>query len=83
MRDLYRTLDKPGANPMKERQEDLDAAVRAAYGIPLAADPLAYILDLNAQVAEAEAAGEVVQGAGLPASVGNPASCVTKDCISP
>lgn len=33
LRDLYRTLDVPGLNPLRDVHEELDAAVRAAYGM--------------------------------------------------
>lgn len=32
LRDLYRLLEKPGANPMKDAHTALDEAVRTAYG---------------------------------------------------
>ena len=32
---LYRTLEQPGDNPLREAHARLDAAVRAAYGMPL------------------------------------------------
>ena len=34
LRALYRTLELPGANPLKDAHAALDAAVLAAYGIP-------------------------------------------------
>lgn len=33
LRDLYRTLDTPGANPLRDAHTRLDTAVRAAYGL--------------------------------------------------
>jgi hypothetical protein len=47
LRDLYRTLEEPGSNPLRDAQAKLDAAVRAAYGMPKTADILAFLLDLN------------------------------------
>jgi len=47
LRDLYRTLDQPGDNPLRDVHARLDAAVRAAYGMPQNADPLAFLLKLN------------------------------------
>ena len=73
LRDLYRTLDLPGQNPLRDLQDALDDAVRAAYGMKPTADPLAFLLDLNHQLAAAEEAGKadrrprvaaVRQGAG-------------------
>ena len=31
LRALYRTLEEPGANPLREAHTHLDAAVRAAF----------------------------------------------------
>jgi hypothetical protein len=33
LRDLYRTLDLPGKNPLRDMQDALDDAVRSAYGM--------------------------------------------------
>jgi hypothetical protein len=100
LRDLYRTLDEPGANPLRDAHARLDTAVRAAYGMncshglvgrrastadsqgrgqprePSAhptphsgvatADPLAFLLELNQQLAARERAGEPITPPGLP-----------------
>jgi len=34
LRELYRTLDEPGDNPLRTAHARLDTAVRAAYGMP-------------------------------------------------
>jgi SAM-dependent methyltransferase len=47
LRDLYRTLEQPGDNPLRDAHARLDAAVRAAYGMPEDADPLGFVLELN------------------------------------
>jgi hypothetical protein len=36
LRDLYRTLEEPGANPLRDAHAKLDSAVRAAYGMKVA-----------------------------------------------
>ena len=82
-RDLYRTLDEPGANPLRAAHARLDAAVRAAYGWAPEAEPLAALLALNHAVADRQSAGEPVVGPGLPPSVRDPAPFVTADCIGP
>ena len=64
LRDLYRTLELPGKNPLRDAQDALDAAVRAAYGMERGADPLAFLLALNKDVAAREAAGEDVVAPG-------------------
>ena len=33
LRDLYRTLETPGTNRLRDAQAALDSAVRAAYGM--------------------------------------------------
>ena len=81
LRDLYRTLDLPGKNPLRDAQNDLDAAVRTAYGMKVKADPLAFLLALNQDVAVREAAGESVIAPGLPPCVEDAGSFVTDDCV--
>jgi SAM-dependent methyltransferase len=82
-RDLYRTLDEPGANPLRAAHARLDAAARAAYGFAPGAEPLGALLALNHAVAAREAAGEAVVGPGLPPAVADPAPFVTDDRIGP
>jgi hypothetical protein len=84
LRDLYRTLDTPGRNPLREAQEVLDTAVRAAYGMPARADRLTFLLALNKEVAEKESEGEVVIGPGLPPSAMHDVDrLVTEDRVQP
>ena len=69
LRELYRTLDKPGKNPLREAQEALDRTVLAAYGWPElspgdTAGILQRLLDLNATVA---AAGNMATKPGVAA----------------
>ena len=66
LRDLYRTLDQPGDNPLRDAHARLDAAVRAAYGMPTEADPLGFLLELNLVCAAKEKAGEKITPPGLP-----------------
>jgi hypothetical protein len=47
LRDLYRTLEQPGDNPLREAHARLDGVVRVAYGMAEDADPLALLLELN------------------------------------
>jgi hypothetical protein len=81
LRALYRTLELPGANPLKDAHAALDAAVLAAYGFKTKADLLAQILALNQQVAARIEKGEPVTAPGLPPCLPNPASYITVDCI--
>lgn len=80
-RELYRTLDLPGASPLKDAHAKLDEAVRAAYGMKKSDDVLSFLLDLNQTVANKEDAGEPVVGPGLPPGVKEPSKLVTDDCI--
>ncbi len=83
LRALYRTLELPGANPLKDAHATLDAAVLAAYGFTPKADLLAQLLALNQLVVGNIESGEAVTAPGIPASFPNPQSLVTADCICP
>jgi hypothetical protein len=80
LRDLYRTLEEPGANPLRDAQNRLDAAVRAAYGMAKDADILAFLLDLNLTCAAREATGQAITPPGLPPE-SERAAFITDDCI--
>jgi hypothetical protein len=81
LRDLYRTLETPGTNRLRDAQAALDSAVRAAYGIKENEDTLAFLLALNLELAVKEANGVRITPPGLPASAGEPAESMSKDCI--
>lgn len=81
LRDLYRTLDEPGRNPLRDAQAELDAAVRAAYGMAPDADILAHLLALNQACAAREAAGESITPPGLPLPPAEHPAFLTDDCI--
>lgn len=83
LKDLYRTIDLPGKNPLKDAHKKLDDAVRDAYGMDKNANPLKFLLDLNFQVAEKESNKQKVQGPGIPKCVKSPKSLITNDCIEP
>ena len=83
LRELYRSLELPGQNPLRDAHAELDAAVRAAYGMKVKEDPLAFLLALNAEAAEREERGEPVIAPGLPPCVTELASFCTTDCIQP
>jgi len=82
LRELYRTLELPGDNPLKTAHTKLNTVVRSAYGMSPKADPLQFLLALNATVVDAEAKGAFVQPPGLPASVKNRVQFVTSDRIT-
>jgi hypothetical protein len=81
LRALYRTLDLPGANPLKSAHADLDSAVLAAFGFAAKKDVLQQLLDLNVTVEQAIEAGEAVAGPGIPAMYKSPARLVSKDSL--
>ncbi|APW64316.1 class I SAM-dependent DNA methyltransferase [Paludisphaera borealis] len=81
LRELYRTLDLPGHNPLKTAQDKLDTAVRAAYGMKARDAVLSFLLALNADLAGKEASMQPVIGPGLPPVVKQAAPFITDDCI--
>ena len=83
LRAVYRTLELPGKNPLKEAHAALDAAVLAAYGFSARKDLLAQLLDLNLAVAAAMERGEAVTSPGIPPRYPKADSLVTDDCIRP
>ena len=81
LRDLYRTLEQPGDNPLRDAHARLDAAVRAPCGMAEDADPLAFLLELNLASAAKEKAGDKITAPGLPLPLEEQASFITDDCI--
>jgi hypothetical protein len=81
LRDLYRTLETPGTNRLRDAQAAIDSAVRAAYGMKEAEDHLAFLLALNLELAGKEAKGKPITPPGLPVPAGEAAEFVSKDCI--
>ncbi len=81
LRGVYRLLELPGKNPLKDAQAALDTAVLAAYGFSPKKDLLAQLLVLNLEVARREEAGEPVTAPGIPPGYPDPARLVTEDCI--
>lgn len=84
LRAVYRTLELPGKNPLKDAHAALDKAVLDAYGFSAKKDLLQQLLDLNHAVADREQAGHPVTAPGIPGSYsGDRAALVTGDCIRP
>ncbi len=83
LRALYRTLELPGANPLKDAHAALDAAVLAAYGFSAKKDLLAQLLEVNLSVAQRLEKAEPVIPPGIPAAFPNPQTLVSDDCIRP
>jgi hypothetical protein len=83
LRALYRTLELPGANPLKDAHAALDTAVLTAYGFSAKKDLLAQLLALNQQVAAKIEKGEPVTAPGVPKNYPDANKLVTDDCIKP
>jgi len=83
LRALYRTLELPGANPLRDAHAALDAAVLAAYAFNAKADMLAQLLALNQAVAAKIEKGEPVTAPGIPKNYPYAKKLVTQDCIKP
>ena len=83
LRARYRTLEWPGANPLKDARAVLDTAVLTAYGFSARKDLLAQLLALNQQVAAAIEQGQPVTAPGVPKSYPDTKQLVTEDCIRP
>ena len=82
LRELYKSLETPGENRLRDAHAALDAAVRAAYGMKPDEDILAFLLKLNLELAEKETKGEPITPPGLPAFVEQPKDFITKDCVT-
>ena len=83
LRALYRTLELPGANPLRDAHTALDTAVLTAYGFNAKKDLLAQLLALNQAVATKIEKGEPVTAPGVPKNYLNANKLVTEDCIKP
>jgi hypothetical protein len=82
LRELYRSLELPGEHPLKAVHAALGNAVRVAYGMKASAEPLAHLLQLNAQLSAVEAKGSPVQAPGLPSFINDRSPFVTGDCLT-
>ena len=83
LRALYRTLELPGANPLKDAHAALDTAVLTAYGFNPKKDLLAQLLALNQKVATKIENAESVTAPGVPKNYPDAKMLVTEDCIKP
>jgi hypothetical protein len=86
LRELYRTLELPGANRLRDAHAALDAAVAEAYawGLPPALrelEPLALLLEMNRRGAALERGGRAIPGPGLPAFCDGDERFVSGDCL--
>ena len=81
LRDIYRIMAEPGANPLKDAHQKLDDAVIEAYGFKKRKDLLTQVLELNFKVADKIKKGEKVQGPGLPYWIKDKKEFVSGDCV--
>jgi hypothetical protein len=81
LRDIYRLLEEPGDNPLKDAHKNLNDAVLAAYSFNKRKDLLTQLLKLNLEIANKIEKGEEAQGPGLPKCVRNKDEFITNDCI--
>ncbi|MBP8169472.1 MAG: class I SAM-dependent DNA methyltransferase [Azonexus sp.] len=81
LRALYRTLDLPGKNPLRDAHAALDKAVLAAYGFNAKRDLLEQLLNLNTQVAQRLANNQPVTAPGIPVSHSKPEALLSGDCM--
>ena len=81
LRDIYRTLEQPGSNPLKQAHAKLDGAVKAAFRFDSEKSILEQLFELNAEIADLEESGSAVQGPGLPAGYEQDDSLFSDDCI--
>jgi len=83
LRAVYRGMEMPGKNPLKDAHAALDAAVLDAYGFSQDGDLLAQLLELNLDVAKRIERGDPVTSPGIPPGYPKPDELVTDDCIRP
>ncbi len=83
LRSMYRSLEDPGANPLRDLHDNLDQAVLAAYGFDPDSDILEQLLALNLDVAAKIDAGETVTAPGIPPDYPNPDELISDGCIQP
>ena len=81
LRELYRSTELPGVHPLDSAHENLDLAVRKAYGAKKTADPLRFLFELNQNLAGLEAKGEPIVEPGLSEEHWKNSSLRSGDCI--
>lgn len=81
LRDLYKLLEEPGDNPLRNALSALDSAVRKAYGMTPDEDILAFLLKLNKSLAAKEAKGGKIVGPGLPPTAKEGSRYITADSV--
>ena len=83
LRDRYRTLETPGASPLRDAQAARDTAVRIAGGMKEQEDALAFLFRLNLELAGLETKGQPITSPGLLTTVPARERLISSDCIQP
>jgi hypothetical protein len=81
LRDLYRTLQIPGANRLRDAHAALDSVVCSANDMKESEDTLSVHLHLDLELASTEANGKKVTPPGPRASISKPEEYATAECI--
>lgn len=79
--DIYRLVNKPGHNIIKDLHAALDQAALSAYGFSKKADILQQLLALNLLLAEKESNNETVQKPGIPEFYQDHGLLISRDCV--
>jgi len=81
LRDIYRQLEIPGNNPLKDIQLKLDKTVMEAFEFDLNQNLLTQLYNLNLHVSEEETKGNFVQSPGIPICIKDISELISDDCI--
>lgn len=82
LREVYRVLEAPGKDPLKQAHAALDDAVRDVYGFGKKDDPLVALLALNGDVFERLGSMRPVTAPGIPPDYPTPDDLISEDRIS-
>jgi len=81
LRDVYRLMEQPGKNILKDLHEALDNAVMEAYGFSKKKGILIQLLELNSYLSALEDKNEKITGPGLPPIVKDTSKFINEDSI--
>jgi hypothetical protein len=82
LRALYRSLELPGKNPLREAHGDLNNSTLKAFGFSGRADLLLQLLEVNKEIEGRLVRGESPTGPGLPLGYKSVERVMSEDCIS-
>lgn len=82
LREVYRVLEAPGKDPLKQAHAALDEAVRDSYGFGKNDDPLAALLVLNRDVFARLGAMQSTTPPGIPDGYPKAEGLVSQDTIT-